>query len=90
MDYRSDVDAGLLAGEQGDNQGRHTCFFAAVDLLSQCHTTIPLLSSEAKETLKQQRSVEGFELCILTRKVQCENCLRFSAPGHIFIVDSEP
>ena len=31
--YRSVVDAGLLAGGKGDNQGRHTCFFTAVNPL---------------------------------------------------------
>ena len=31
-DYRSTVDAGLLAGGNGDNFGRHTCFFTAVNL----------------------------------------------------------
>ena len=30
-DNRSVVDAGLLAGGEGDNQGRHTCFFASVN-----------------------------------------------------------
>ena len=31
--YRSVVDAGLVAGRKCDNQGRHTCFFKAVNPL---------------------------------------------------------
>ena len=30
-DYRYIADAGLLAGGTGNSQGRHTCFFTAVD-----------------------------------------------------------
>ena len=34
-DRRSTVDADLLAGRTSGNQGSHTCFFMAVDLLSE-------------------------------------------------------
>ena len=52
-------------------------------LISNNHEYKPM-SECAKDFMKSQGNIEDFELCELSRKVQCEHCLKQVAEGHVY------